>query len=255
MQWINSSNREWLETRKCYLSNSDVKDLLAVAPNGRKRMASTRKKAALRIWGEKQTPVSEENVISKGIMARGHIMEPYAIDAFNRSISLNNLPFALPLHHWDDKLIIEPTQRLSSFSPDALCVPMPPGNDVVAELSADCAFMGEIKSYDGPHHYEAAFADAMKLDERWQVAMAMYCHPHIEAGCLILFNPAVQNPLFIQTYFRSFMDDELKAIQEAIDFYYDYADELERTAQALRLNVPVPSEQEIWDDWSNKLDI
>ncbi|WP_299315063.1 hypothetical protein [uncultured Halomonas sp.] len=208
MKWMHKVNPAWLEERKSYLSASDIKKLLPVTPTGRKRSQDAINEAYLKAWAEKQCGITEDDVTSFGPMARGHIMEPYAINEFNR------LKVLIPLVHWDDMLI---HRNGVACSPDALDVEMPTTGTSITDVPA--RLLGEVKSYNASMHYVTGLADKMELEERWQLATAFYVIETLEVAALILFNPNAKHKMFTHIYTRDDLKDEIKSVEEISEEY------------------------------------
>lgn len=214
MKWCHAVNPEWLDARKQYLNASEIAKLLPTTPTGlpRRNLDEVTRK----IWAEKQCFSSDDDIMSSGVMARGHILEPYALREFN----LAGLYSGSHLHHWDDTLIF--SKDGVSCSPDALDM-MQPENCPVELQEVEAYTVGEVKCYNGAAHYEAgAFTPKMLLMERWQMATAFYTMPTLATGLLIFFNPSALHPLFFHTYSRAELATELATIAQ-IKLDYDAA--------------------------------
>lgn len=210
MFWQHQCSREWLQARKKYLTASEVRSLLPFTASGKARKSDQIASSCLDVWAHKQETVSEEDVYSKGAMARGHILEPWAIREYN-----NHLSPEKRLFHWDDTLVYS---EGTAYSPDALDI-LPPQDCHELPDNGGKRILGEVKCYQANRHYAVAHADKMCLEERWQIAMAMYVSPSLEEGHLILFNPNVRHPLFYHVYTRAELFNELEAISETVVDY------------------------------------
>jgi hypothetical protein len=208
MQWCHRVDGEWLAERKKYVTASDVQKLLPVTATGRAR--TNIEEAYLKVWAEKQCSVTEDDICSGGVMARGHLLEPYAVDYYNQLVGGRNLK------HWDDVLVFRDGV---SCSPDALDLAQPEGCPVALE-EIEAKTMAEIKCYNAPGHYEKGMlTPKKKLDERWQIATAFYTMPSLEVGILILFNPNAAHPLFHHVYTPAELEDELKMVKTVSEEY------------------------------------
>ena len=224
MQWIHRVKPEWLVARKDYLTASEIMKLLPTTPTGRPRAGLD--DALMKVWAYKQAEVSEDDVISTGVMARGHIMEPYALEALNKT---GLLPFTM--YHWDDTLIHSADGI--AVSPDSLDVEQP-ADCPVSLAGCDATQVVEIKAYNAAAHYEAGMTTSLgMLPERWQLATAMYVMPTIMGGHLVFFNPNVVHPLFVHSFTRSDLEAELEMIKEIKAKYWSSASELANDAYAL----------------------
>lgn len=243
MDWYHTAKKEWLEARKLYLSSSDIKKLIPVTATGRPRNNMT--EAYLKVWAEKQSFVSYDDVTSRGVMARGHILEPFAVTEFNKH------QLSTWMYHWDDVVIH--TSDGVSCSPDSLNIKVPlEGYDFenTAPEIDGITTIGEIKAYNAATHYATGMTDKMKLDERWQIATAMYVMPSASVAWLILFNPNTEHPLFTHEYTRADLVDELTMIEQVAKDYWKAVEDFNKLAENLcpvRFRDDCISEQEIID--------
>lgn len=218
---------DWLRERKKYLTASEVFDLLPITATGRKRSEDQINAKRLEIWASKQEEPTEDDALSTGTAARGHLLEPYAIAAVNKLVSpimeevddngeLLDLFVRVGMaYHWDDALIYN---NGLAYSPDALDIPQPIGNKVsysVDEIKP--TQMIEVKSYNAAKHYTKGFADKMKLEERWQIATAFSVSDSLMGALLVLFHPGCKDKLFIHSYSREELEEEIKTILEVKD--------------------------------------
>jgi hypothetical protein len=212
MNWFHKVDPAWLEERKKYLSASDVKKLIPITATGRAR--ANMAEANLKAWAEKQAVITEDDICSSGPMARGHLLEPYAITEFNK------LGIA-ELYHWDDALIYAPDGM--SCSPDALDM-------FQTSKTKRCwngakivpAHHGEVKAYNAATHYAVGLGDKMTLEERWQIATAFYVMPTLKSSFLIMYHPGAKHPLFYHEYVRAELEDELVMITQVVKDYAEY---------------------------------
>ena len=125
-EWRHEVSETWLRTRKLYLTASDIKRLVAEArriESGKIELIES--KIFAKLYGEKQS--NEIDVESYGAMARGHIIEPYAIDDYNKATSVDGRK---TFHWWDDAIICR--DRIG-FSPDGLDVTKLPGTRILRQ--------------------------------------------------------------------------------------------------------------------------
>lgn len=215
VQWHHKCDENWLKARQRYLTATDIKDLLPITKTGRPRSVS--KEDYLKVLARKLTKVDASSCESSGAMARGHILEPFAIDAYNeREID--------KLFHWDDAVIGRNNQPYClGFSPDALDVKQPDGVSFIASDISPKA-LGEVKSYSPERHLACASTDPENLEERWQVAAAMACCDTIEKASLIFFNPSLQWFMFVAEYTRADLSNEIDMclnIEEDWLYFFD----------------------------------
>lgn len=252
MKWLHSVDGDWLDARRKYLSSSDIVRMLPTTMTGRPRSASSIEEAIRKVWSDKQARITQDDIMSTGVMARGHILEPYAIDAFNKSkVSIRRL------HHWDDTLVY---RNGLACSPDALDVKQP--HECSIELDGDktkVKMVGEVKCYNPASHYECGLITPVtQLAERWQIAAAMYVMPSIDMGWLIFFNPNVTHPLFSRFIMRVDLADELEAIDDLLTVYSAFVTDFAELADVI-CNEPVKlacrTEDDIVAELEEKMEI
>lgn len=206
-KWNHKCDLEWLKARQKCLTATDIKELLPVTKTGRARTVSDEN--YYKVLARKKITLTEDDCISTGVMARGHILEPYAIDMFNEKYAKKQL-----LYHWDDLVVVRRDHLLLDlglgFSPDALDIQMPDRSSSTV-YGAEPKALGEVKSYSAERHYICGHTDKTKLEERWQIAAAMAVCPTIEEAFLIFFNPSMTtDQMFVVWYGRSDLKDEIQ---------------------------------------------
>ena len=238
MRWHHEACEQWLAERKKYLTASEIQRLLPTTPTGRKRDVES---VQLAVWAEKQAGVTQEDIESKAAAARGHLLEPYAIAAFNAIAQRTQL------YHWDNMLVYD---GLTAYSPDALDVPMLGDEPILPALERQFhpSVLGEVKSYAPKTHYLIAKSDKADLDERWQIATAMHVSPMIDQAHLILYNPNVKHPLFVHSYTRAELSSELQVVSEVVEAYWEAVPGIEFGFNMNVLSYDGPSEQEIIEE-------
>jgi hypothetical protein len=208
MQWYHECDLAWLKARQEFLTATDVKELLPFTKTGRKRAVDNEN--YLKILAGKMRKLTENDCISTGAAARGHMLEPYAIGLFNDSVSFHHL------HHWDDLVISRPGQPSGglAFSPDAMDCPMPLASGAVIE--ADCFTddirIGEVKAYSPERHMIAGYTPKEELEERWQIATAMAVCEKIKVAYLLFYNPSMANQLYVVEYDRNDLASEIDTV-------------------------------------------
>jgi hypothetical protein len=198
MKWEHKCSLEWLKKRQLYLTASDVKMLVPVTKTGKLRKVTDDDR--LKLFAEKRATLTEEDCYSYGAAARGHILEPIAIQKANE---------AGKTHYkwWDDEIVTRPLRDIA-YSPDAADVSIPE----FAQNGGVITSLMEVKCYSNAKHLEVANTPINKLEERWQIATAMACDPLIEDALLVLYNPKLEPDLSL---FIIFIDRE--DLQEEID--------------------------------------
>lgn len=217
--WTHEVDARWLAARRKYLTASEVVKLL---PQYRKAKGQgVVPLAFLQLAASKLSQVPDSTQSPSQAAARGHFMESYALDEFNRQTPTRNL------FHWDDTII---TSGTMGYSPDALNI----RSFSVPELNADSltpkpTVIGEVKSYQPDQHVKRFYTEKLKLDERWQVAMAMAVSETIELGYLIFYCPPLDN-----LFYRTFTDKEL---EDEIDVCTDMADMFDEAMAIVRKDM------------------
>lgn len=209
-KWQHKCSLEWMRARQRSLTASDIKELLPVTKTGRPRTVS--EEAYWKVLARKLVALTEEDCMSYGAAARGHILEPYAIERYNVRYAGNML------HHWDDIVIFDQDSQLA-FSPDAL------------DIQPDCAFfpvvsfnkltpkptrLGEVKCYSAEKHLSYKGGNPLDFEERWQIATAFAVCDTLDTAKLILFNPSLPRnySLFVWSYTRSMLEKEIEIVHD-----------------------------------------
>lgn len=217
-KWEHKCSLKWLRDRQNYLTASDVKRLLPVTNTGRKRSIGT--VDYLKVLAGKLRNLTDEDCMSYGAAARGHILEPYAIDILNQELSINRVFW------WDDEIIPARPNVAGSiaFSPDGLDILPADYHEFVASPIT----MAEVKCYSDEHHLATAYMPKERLEERWQIATGMAVCDSIERAYLVLFDPDLErrSRCFIVEYEREDLMDEIETVLEIegrwIKFLEDY---------------------------------
>lgn len=204
MKWEHKCSLEWLKERQHFLTASDVKSLVPVTKTGRPRKITDDDR--LKLWAEKCVHLTEEDCYSYGAAARGHILEPIAVQKANE---------AGKTHYkwWDDMLVTRPMRSIA-YSPDAADISM----EEFMQGKAIKSLM-EVKCYANGKHLEVANTPIKKLEERWQIATAMACDPCIEDALLVLYNPKLESELslFVTFIDRDDLLEEIDMVKEVED--------------------------------------
>lgn len=235
MKWVYWSNPKWMIARNGFLCASEIAPLA--------KSLSRSKPATLRSMGKlkarKAADVSPDPW-SYSDAAKGHVCEEYAVKNFNKYSGPSMFHWN-DMYHWDDVIV---TNGNIGWSPDALDISMDSmsnaygddmvciSSDALAEFSArECL---EIKSYGPEHYYECSrIEDKTKLDERWQIATAMYVCPCIKTGYLMYFSPEIHEATTFM-FSREELAEELDTIAE-LDKMWESVDITE-----------LPSSRNVW---------
>ena len=201
MKWEHKCSLEWLKDRQRYITASDIKKLLPVTKTGKPRTVSIAD--YISVMASKMVRLTEEDCMSYGAAARGHIMEPYAIEALNNMLAATT---GEVFYWWDDKVVSLPKRKLA-FSPDAMNVPMTNNYEAPSALA-------EVKSYSDQKHLTTAYTPKDQIEERWQIASAMALLENIDHAYLVLFNPRMKfRKTFVIRYDRGELEDEIEIVR------------------------------------------
>lgn len=217
-KWFHKCNPEWLKARQVCLTATDVKELLPFTKTGRKRTIDN--DTYLKVLSRKMAYISDDDCISTGSAARGHILEPYAIKAFNDSGV-----YTVTLQHWDDIVITRDKHQYLglAFSPDALDVSMTAMSNVMI-APPGCHVIGEVKSYYPEKHLISGYTPHGEHEERWQLATAMAVCDDIDEAYLIFYNPSLVLQLFVFVYTRADLQSEIETVLEVEDNWLTWFD-------------------------------
>lgn len=226
MLWKHKCSLEWMKERQRYLTASDIKELLPVTKTGRARKVT--EENFWKVYANKIINLTEDDTWSNGVMARGHLLEPFAVQAYNEWADEGR---GRHLYHWDDIVIPKYNcdhQHLA-FSPDAMSFEQP-YRDVARydHEIPELTIIGEVKSYSPDRHLISINSGKMDREERWQIATAMACNENIVAALLIFFNPALEEDrLSFDTYLKSDLEEEIKIIEDIEDKWIAFLDCIE----------------------------
>lgn len=217
-KWKHECDLDWLRARQQFLTATDIKDLLPFTKTGRKRDIDDA--TYMKVMSRKLCMLTEADCKSYGAAARGHILEPFAIDMFNRRYRWESLT----INHWDDCIVtrsgsVEEYGLTLAFSPDGLDCTQP--SSVVTQ-GIEPTVIAEVKSYGADKHYVTAITDKKEIEERWQIATAMVVCPTIKRAYLLLFNPSVADKLFIHSYDRKDLLGEIAVIEQIEKDWLDW---------------------------------
>lgn len=241
--WRHTASEEWLLARRSVLTASDIKRLLT----DYKRITTKKIKLIAaqqfaKVYGEKQVMVVDP--MSFGPAARGHVLEPYAVGEYNDA-------FNATYEWWDDAIITGP---IVGFSPDSLDIPQPDG---VISIPSDSPLLQpaptsllEIKSYEAGGHFQrkAAVAAGDPIEERWQVACAMFVCPTIETGHVCFYAPQA-NDLFAADFTRDSLATELETINNIVELWSEFCDAM----KAAPSHATKATEELIYKNYSDEI--
>ena len=205
MEWIHKCSLEWLQKRQKYLTASDVRKLIPLTATGRSRKVD--EETYLKVYANKLTMLTKDDCISYGAAARGHLLEPFAVEALNQILDKKLL--TMKFYHWDDE-IISVEGRSLAFSPDAM---------THQDDASYADGLAEIKCYSDEKHLATACRNKRFIEERWQIACAMAVLDNIDYAFLVLFNPRMTElaRTFAIRYSRHDLQDEIDMILKIED--------------------------------------
>lgn len=213
--WKHKVSESWLAERQKILTASDIKYLLT----DYKRIKAHKiklfdAKQFAKVYGSKK--VMNPDGWSYGAAARGHIMEPHAVEEFNNVITPH-------MYHWDDCIIFSDALKLG-YSPDALDIPQKYRfSTMIGDMEQVPEYALEIKSYEaGPHFQKLSeIASSRKTEEVWQIATAMVVCPSIATGYLMFYAPQC-NSMCIVDYDSKELENEIEIVEEIADMFGIY---------------------------------
>lgn len=215
MKWTHRCSLDWMRTRQKVLTASDVKELLPYTPTGKTRKVGEDK--YLKVLANKLRYLTEDDCLSTGAAARGHLLEKYAIMCYNQHFS--KAIFGEDLFHWDDLVVGKPggtPLMMLGFSPDAMNhAPMDTcKEDQVNLTNTRYDTIGEIKSYGAERHLLCGNMKPEDLEERWQVATAMAAVEWIDQAVVMFFNPSMEKQMFVAAYEQRDLKAEIDVVLE-----------------------------------------
>lgn len=226
MNWKHRCNFNWLIARQKYLTATDIVSLIPYTKTGRERKVTD--EDYLRVLSSKLKRLIPSDTVSTGAAARGHILEPYAVDKVNEASKLS-------FKHWDDMIIYSQSNHMypMAFSPDAATMDMPEDLNLLraCEMPStdfDANRILEIKSYTVEKHLSHVLIPKDKVDERWQLAVAMAVCPTIEIAHLAFFQPSIfDHQVIMYTYTREDLKEEIETAFKIAEDFDDFCHRFE----------------------------
>ncbi len=210
--WRHRVSKDWLMAHTHYLTASNIRNILPVTETGRKRSQAQIEANMLKAASNMMTAyIPDEDCISTAAAARGHLLEPIAIEEANAAKNFG-------LYHWDDIILVK---GILGWSPDAMSIPQN-GHltesciyDIEKQGALCPASIGEVKSYLMERHITSVFTDKKDCPERWQLAVGMALLKNCQYANLIFFNPDSAVRLAVKTYSRQDLEEEIEMVKEA----------------------------------------
>ena len=253
-RWQHEVSAEWLKARQSVLTATEVAGLL---PEYKRYLKAGSPDVPTpgfsAIWCQKHSDVYLDTSSPSSAAARGHIMEPYAIEEWNRQA-------APTFYHWDDCVICN---GMFGFSPDGMQLPQMT-NDARLEVTSDGKFLVaasqmhydtptetmEIKSYDPAQHMKAIVEDRMEHKELMQLAMDFVVLPKLEATRILWFCPGAPISMFTEKYSRDDLHDQIHWILEIGEVYQKtdnyWKGYLDQVGNSLEAKI---TEDQIYAEW------
>ena len=256
-RWHHEVSAEWLQARQSVLTATDVAGLLPEYKRYLKAGSPDKPTPGFAaLWCNKNSK-RHLDTESVNAAARGHVIEPYAVDDWNMQ---HNVHF----YHWDDAIVVDKTGKLG-FSPDAMSIMQVHGSaryqmtddgerffDDQAKILDYIPYPAEvmeIKCYEPAQHMKAILKDKMEHDELMQLAMAFVVMPKLEVARLTWYCPGAPIPMFSQHYLRDDLHDQERWIMEIAEVYYDKVDPaMRRAVQQGKWMRTFHDEDEIWGE-------
>ena len=230
MDWVHEVDKEWMLARKKYLTATEAISLITEA---KKYNGSKLGPVVIGLWGEKNS-IEEPETMSYGPAARGHKMEPFALEIASKWTGIS-------CHHYDDVII---TNGNIGFSPD--------GMDIVADnfdygtiidytklkrYESDKPTVFEAKCYSSRRHTQKYMEAKEKHEERYQIAYAMLVIPYLEQGVLVFYNPDCGHEFEPVIYSRDDLKDEIETLKKVVNMWNDCCEMMEADLEMFNKNT------------------
>lgn len=220
-EWRHEVSEKWLEARRICLTASDIKNLITDYKRIKAGKITVKEAQQFaKLYGEKMN--REIDPTSYGPAARGHYMEPFALEEFCEKWNEK-------LEWWDDRILVRGSL---GFSPDALDIPQIPGveghivnRDIqhIAGMAKTPTKMAEIKCYEAGKHFQrlSMVINDKQIDERWQIACGMYVCPSIVEGTVVFYAPQCSS-IFVKRYLRTDLYQEMHTIEQISEMWDEF---------------------------------
>ena len=252
MNWYHEVNKDWLTARKLYLTATDISKLVPAYKRSLKMDDDVIVPEFAALWAEKNT-ISEADPKSFAAAARGHWMEPFAIDSWNQQREET-------MFHWDDAIIVK---GRVGFSPDAMNELQ--SLDAVELLATQDGLLSgwgdtiplptsilEIKSYEPAHHMKSCIKDAMDQDELVQLAVAFHVLDSLEKAYLVFFCPGAPISMKAFEYTREDLKVEIELVNKIVELYTKTIKQCEELSIDM---VAKHTEREVYDAMIEELEL
>ena len=199
-RWQHDVSEAWLLERRNVLTATEIAKLVPELKRSEKKPGEISPGFAA-IWAEKHSNTMVDTA-SFGPAARGHIMEPWVVRAWNEQVTAGER-----FHHWDDCII---SNDIVGFSPDAMNFIQranhprlkvnPSGNKLMCEnieYPSPTRIM-EVKCYEPANHMKACITPKMEHKELMQVAVAFHVLPKLEEAKLVFCCPGAPIEMHVE---------------------------------------------------------
>lgn len=221
--WKHDVSEAWLDARRKVLTATDISRLVPEL----KRCAKNPGKLSpgfAAVWCEKHSETALDTS-SVGPAARGHLMEPWAVRAWNDNVAAGER-----FNHWDDCIIVN---DLVGFSPDAMEYAQlsdhaslrvsPDGKRMengVFKYETPKRIM-EVKCYEPREHMKSILAGKMERKELMQLAVAFRVLPRLEKAVLLFCCPDSPMELYSEDYTRDDLKAQLDLVDKVVEKYVE----------------------------------
>jgi len=221
-RWYHEVSADWLKARQGCLTATDIASLVPEY----KRYLKQKDPDAIppgfaALWCQKHSNGFLDTSSPSSAAARGHIMEPYAVEEWNKWTGGY-------MYHWDDCIIINGSNGIG-FSPDAANYPCP-CRVKMGSVSDECRAINsilEVKCYEPAAHMKAFVESTDAHKERMQAAVPFAVLPQLAAATVLWYCPGAPVPMFSCTYSAAGLAEEIKMAFEIADLYRKVGESIE----------------------------
>lgn len=200
-RWHHEVSAEWLKARQQVITATDIAGLL---PEYKRYVKAGSPEVPTpgfsALWCRKHSDVHLDTS-SSDAAARGHVMEPYAINDLRRHL--------LKAWHWDDCVVVN---GIMGCSPDGMDVPPAYGrvcmpHDDPRIVSASSVY--EVKCYSPEQHMKSLVENHMEHKELLQLATAFAVMPNLDRGYLVWYCPGAPISMHVEEYCRDELEEQI----------------------------------------------
>lgn len=251
--WKHDVSKAWLQQRRSVLTATEISKLLPELKRAAKSKPGEISPGFAAIWAEKHSDV-ELDTSSVNAAARGHIMEPWVVNAYNDQVAAGER-----FNHWDDCVICN---DLVGFSPDAMDIMQqqehpklkvsPNGETLVTGklVYPSPKRIMEIKCYEPANHMKACITGKHEHKELMQVATAFYVLPKLQEAKLCFCCPGAPIEMFVEEYTRDDVKKELELIKQVVAKYVETAMQCNELDRGMKAGF---TEKEVYDEYMEEV--